>query len=81
LDEPNATRYVYVYDDGTRTEQLLNYDPLQITVHARLLGRSTGSLELEMLLTFKNLASYIQDGRTTTLQMLHFMYFFNKYKY
>jgi len=27
-------------------------------------------------LTFKNLASYIQDGRTTTLHVLHFMYFF-----
>jgi hypothetical protein len=27
------------------------------------------------LLTFKNLASYIQDGSTATLQMLHFIYF------
>jgi hypothetical protein len=34
------------------------------------------------ILTFKNLASYIEDGRTATLQMLHFIYFFfNKYKY
>ena len=32
-------------------------------------------------LTFKNRASYIQDGRTATLQMLHFIFFFNKYKY
>ena len=32
-------------------------------------------------LTFKNRASYIWDGRTATLQMLHFIYFFNKYKY
>jgi hypothetical protein len=32
-------------------------------------------------LTFKNRASYIQDGRTASLQMLHFIYFFNKYKY
>jgi hypothetical protein len=33
-------------------------------------------------LTFKNRASYIQDGRTATLQMLHLIYiFFNKYKY
>jgi len=32
-------------------------------------------------LTFKNLVSYILDGRTATLQMLHFIYFFNKYKY
>jgi len=34
LDEPKATCHVYVYDDGTRADQLLNYDPLQITVHA-----------------------------------------------
>jgi hypothetical protein len=26
-------------------------------------------------LTFKNPASYIKDGRTATLQMLHFIYF------
>jgi hypothetical protein len=33
-------------------------------------------------LTFKNRASYIKDGRTATLQMLHFIYiFFNSYKY
>ena len=32
-------------------------------------------------LNFKNRASYIWDGRTSTLQMLHFIYFFNKYKY
>ena len=32
-------------------------------------------------LTFKNRASYIQDGRTATLQMLHFIYFFNNYKF
>jgi hypothetical protein len=30
-----------------------------------------------MNLTFKNSASYIQDGRTVTLQMLHFIYFFS----
>ena len=28
-------------------------------------------------LTFKNLVSYIQDGRTTTLQMVHFIYIFS----
>ena len=27
-------------------------------------------------LTFKNRASYIQDGRIATLQMLHFIYIF-----
>jgi hypothetical protein len=34
-------------------------------------------------LTFKNRASYIKDGRTATIQMLHFVYiyFFNNYKY
>jgi len=29
-----------------------------------------------VVLTFKNRASYVQDGRTATLQMLHFIYFF-----
>jgi len=29
-------------------------------------------------LTFKNRASYIWDGRTATLQMLHFIYIFFK---
>jgi hypothetical protein len=29
------------------------------------------------VLTFKNRASYIQDGRTATLQMFHFIYFFS----
>jgi hypothetical protein len=55
--EPNATCYLYVYDHVTaRTEQSLNYDPLQI--HARLLchtvfGRSTGRLEPEMFQSSK----------------------------
>ena len=34
-----------------------------------------------IFLTFKNRASYIKDGRTATLQMLHFIYFFNKCEY
>jgi len=29
------------------------------------------------VLTFKNRASYIYDGRTATLQMLHFLYIFS----
>jgi hypothetical protein len=29
-------------------------------------------------LTFKNRASYIEDGHTATLQMLHFIYFFEQ---
>jgi hypothetical protein len=29
-------------------------------------------------LTFKNRASFLQDGRTATLQMLHFIYFFQQ---
>jgi hypothetical protein len=32
-------------------------------------------------LTFKIRAFYKQDGRTATLQMSHFIYFFNAYKY
>jgi hypothetical protein len=33
------------------------------------------------VLTFRNRASYIQDGHTATLQTPHFIYFFNKYTY
>ena len=33
-------------------------------------------LTASMALTFKNRASYIQDGRTATPQMLHFIYIF-----
>jgi hypothetical protein len=46
------------------------------------LAKHSSKLPDDGLLTFKNRASYIQDGRTATLQMLHFIYiFFNKYKY
>ena len=59
---------VYVYDDGTtRTEQLLNCDPLQTTLHARLLGhsfldRSTGRLEPEMLFKFQVVHSPVRSA-------------------
>jgi len=33
---------------------------------------------LSLHLTFKNRASYIYDGRTATLKMLHFVYFFHQ---
>jgi hypothetical protein len=36
----------------------------------------------QFCLTLKNRASYIEDRRTATLQMLRFVYFFfNNYKY
>jgi hypothetical protein len=36
----------------------------------------------ELYLTFKNRASYIEDGPTATFQMLHFIFiFFLNYKY
>jgi hypothetical protein len=35
-----------------------------------------GILDKLSKLTFKNRASYIQDGRTATLQMLHFIYIY-----
>jgi hypothetical protein len=33
------------------------------------------------ILTFRHRASYIEDDRSADLQMLHFTYLFNKYKY
>jgi hypothetical protein len=44
-------------------------------------SKSVGAKRTEtdhQCLTFKNRASYIQDGRTTTLQMLHFIFFFQQ---
>ena len=38
------------------------------TISLKILSKLTSQL------TFKNRASYIQDGRTATLQMLHFIY-------
>jgi hypothetical protein len=38
-------------------------------------------LKFRAVLALKNRASSIYYGRTATLQMLHFMYFFNKNKY
>jgi hypothetical protein len=49
-----------------------------------LLGKPLGTWSVRVLmriwgitLTFKSRASYIQDGRTATLQMLHFIYIFS----
>jgi len=41
-------------------------------------GKNTTLWKLDKRLTFKNRASYIQDGRTASLQMLHFIYFFQQ---
>ena len=54
-------------------------------IHVIIRMRKRGKIEIpvciDFALTFKNRASYTQDGRIPTLQMLHFIYFFNKYKY
>ena len=39
--------------------------------------RASLKMLIILSLTFKNRASYIQDGRTATLQMLHFIYIFS----
>jgi len=40
-------------------------------------NKTQEQLAVSNALTFKNRASYIQDGRTATLQMLHFIYIFS----
>jgi len=40
--------------------------------------RNRNMYKRDVVLTFKNRASYIQDAHTATLQMLHFMYFFQQ---
>jgi len=39
--------------------------------------RNRNMCKRDVALTFKNRASYIQDGHASTLQMLHFMFFFS----
>ena len=46
-----------------------------IKIQATIINQSSHNL------TFRNRASYIQDGHTATLQTPHFIYFFNKYMY
>jgi hypothetical protein len=57
-----------------------NYNIYQISSEGGTWERQTCGARR---LTFKNLVSHIEDGRTATLQMMHYIYifFFNKYKY
>jgi hypothetical protein len=54
---------------------LLCFDSLQ-NKYAPVENKLWFGRELHIQLTFKNHASYIQDVRTDTLQMLHFVFFF-----
>jgi len=45
--------------------------------HINSMMLAAGEQVSSLVLTFKDRASYIQDGRTATLQMLHFLYFFS----
>jgi hypothetical protein len=53
---------------------------IYFAMHSFQLQRNRNSTKqyykTHFFLTFKNPASYISDGRTATLQMLHFIYFF-----
>ena len=46
--------------------------------HTSYMFRRNKSIAKHRTLTFKNLASYIWDGGTATLQMLHFIYIFQQ---
>ena len=59
----------------------LNFNPLNAKlnpiVHLLALIGAHPILHVSRI-RVKNRASYIQDGRTATLQMLHFIYFFQQ---
>ena len=68
--------------DKFRTQSMIRKGKgkvLPITGHEGPRGEQMYSSTL--YLTFRNRASYIQDGHTATLQTPHFIYFFNKYTY
>jgi hypothetical protein len=56
----------------------LAHKPMQRTpsTEKNIAQRHKNCYDPQICLTFKNLASYIQDGHTATLQMLHFIYIF-----
>jgi hypothetical protein len=62
----------------------LNFNPLNhelnLICHLLALLEAHPILHVSKI-RVKNCASYIYDGRTATLQMLPFIYFFNNYKY
>jgi len=67
-------------------ELIWNSDAFKISTHQLLVCQClnngmhsvTTPAWLNIALTFKTRASYIWDGRTATLQMLHFIYFFQQ---
>jgi len=60
-------------DEMTTLDLGFQCSDLWVCINLKKLGESK-----YIYLTFKNRASYIQDGRTATLQMLHFIYFFQQ---
>jgi hypothetical protein len=77
---PSATReQEHVFFPGKSS-----LPPVQPLAHGTPLCIVTGvKCPRRRFLTFRNRASYIYIGRprSATIQMLHFLYFFNKYKY
>jgi hypothetical protein len=68
---------------GTRhtdvTDEISKHLILSIMLNFVLNMTELGSFETS--LTFRHRASYIYDDRSANIQMLHFIYLFNKYKY
>ena len=82
---------IQVMDDGCRTSKIalvagtdqLKYILATENMKAGDIIRTSGHIPripgwLVGLLTFKNRAAYMQDRRTATLQMLHFIFFFQQ---
>jgi hypothetical protein len=59
--------------------QLICKDPEKMVGEGEIIWnpKAGGDNLQSYFLTFKNRASYVWDGRTATLQMLHFIYFFS----
>ena len=76
-------RYIYIFSANISTEYFKHaaHSPF-FSSKCRLFHNATFFWFLYYSHFTKNPASYIQDGRTATLEMLHFIYnFYNKYKY
>jgi hypothetical protein len=72
----NAHIYIYTRACTLTHVPLLISSNLQPRIPSGLYRSGFPTNTIPVVLTFKNRASYIQDGHTATLQMLHFIYIF-----
>jgi hypothetical protein len=75
---PKEDRWKYVNMNRTAPtiRSLIKIHMAEVPIRPIINWKNAPAHKIAKALTFKNRASYIQDGRTATLQMLHFIHIF-----